>query len=279
MGGAMAAGLTALMILLFLGNWRLTLIILASIPLSIVTAVLVMYCMRPDAQHHDLGGFALAVGILVDNSTVVIENVERHLELRKDLLSNRPSSTGPRKIGVPTLLSTLAICIVFVPIFLLQGTAKYLFSPLALSVCISLLASLVLSFTLVPVLFKYLMRSHARTRITIRRIRIADSQSVHPRSTEASTPGSAVSAMRITRRWLSWCVSRPLPTVDVLSSPHGRFLPSLPLLGEDFFPQVDAGQMRLHVRCPAGTRIETTRPISPASKAPSAKSSATARLT
>ncbi|MGA2232996.1 MAG: efflux RND transporter permease subunit, partial [Tepidisphaeraceae bacterium] len=150
MGGAMAAGLTALMILLFLGNWRLTLIILASIPLSIVTALLAMYCMGQTLNTMTLGGFALAVGILVDNSTVVIENVERHLkELRKDLIKG--ILDGAAEIGVPTLLSTLAICIVFVPIFLLQGTAKYLFSPLAMSVCISLLASLVLSFTLVPV--------------------------------------------------------------------------------------------------------------------------------
>src|SRR3569623_1022669 len=132
MGGAMAAALTALMILLFLGNWRLTLIILASIPLSIVIALLVMKLTGQTLNTMTLGGFALAVGILVDNSTVVIENVERHLGLGKML----------------------------VPAILLEGTAKYLFSPLSLSVIVSLLASLVLSFTLVPVLFKYLLRGY-----------------------------------------------------------------------------------------------------------------------
>src|SRR5437868_4898914 len=157
MGGLMAAGLTALMILLFLGNWRLTIIILAAIPLSIVTAVLVMYAGGQTLNTMTLGGFALAVGILVDNGTVVIENIERHLRLGKSLEAAIIGGAG--EVGVPTMLSTLCICIVFVPVFLLQGTAKYLFSPLSISVCVSLIASLVLSFTLVPVLFSFLMRS------------------------------------------------------------------------------------------------------------------------
>src|SRR5580658_1536666 len=157
MGGAMAAALTALMILLFLGNWRLTLIILASIPLSIITAILFMYVNGQTLNTMTLGGFALAVGILVDNGTVVIENIERHLHDKEPL--EKAIINGAGEVGVPTMLATLCICIVFVPIFLLQGTAKYLFSPLSLSVCVSLIASLALSFTLVPVLFKYLMRS------------------------------------------------------------------------------------------------------------------------
>src|SRR5208283_2199464 len=157
MGGLMAAGLTALMILLFLGNWRLTLIILAAIPLSIITAVLVMYVGGSTLNTMTLGGFALAVGILVDNGTVVIENIERHVGLGEPLQT--AILNGTAEVGMPTVLSTLCICIVFVPVFLLQGTAKYLFSPLSISVCVSLLASLALSFTLVPVLFKYLMRS------------------------------------------------------------------------------------------------------------------------
>jgi multidrug efflux pump subunit AcrB len=257
MGGAMAAGLTALMILLFLGNWRLTLIILASIPLSIITAVLVMYCMGETLNTMTLGGFALAVGILVDNSTVVIENIERHLDgLRKSLVDG--ILDGAAEIGIPTLLSTLAICIVFVPIFLLQGTAKYLFSPLAISVCISLLASLVLSFTLVPVLFKYLMRSHMQThqdhvpshkhRPTINPFRLIHRgfDSGFNRFREAY------------RSTVSWCVSRPVPTVVFFLLLMAASCLLFPLLGQDFFPQVDAGQMRLHVRCPPGTRIETT---------------------
>src|SRR6201994_4356849 len=156
MGGAMAAGLTALMILLFLGNWRLTIIILAAIPLSIVTAVLVMGVGGETLNTMTLGGFALAVGILVDNGTVVIENIERHAGLHAGL--HNAIVNGAGEVGVPTMLSTLCICMVFVPVFLLEGTAKYLFSPLSVSVIVSLLASLALSFTMVPVLFKYLMQ-------------------------------------------------------------------------------------------------------------------------
>src|SRR6201996_7473769 len=156
LGGCMAAGLTALMILLFLGNWRLTLIILASIPLSILSAVLCMGVAGETLNTMTLGGFALAVGILVDNGTVVIENIERHAGLQQNL--REAVIRGAGEVGTPTFLSTLCICIVFVPVFLLEGTAKYLFSPLSVSVIVALLASLVLSFTMVPVLFKYLMK-------------------------------------------------------------------------------------------------------------------------
>src|SRR5579863_1861439 len=156
MGGAMAAALTALMILLFLGNWRLTLIILAAIPLSIIAAVLVMGASGETLNTMTLGGFALAVGILVDNGTVVIENIERHAGLHDKLRDAIIHGAG--EVGTPTFLSTLCICIVFVPVFLLEGTAKYLFSPLSVSVIVSLLASLALSFTMVPVLFNALMR-------------------------------------------------------------------------------------------------------------------------
>ena len=157
----MAAGLTALMILLFLGNWRLTLIILASIPLSIITAVLFMYVGGADAQHHDAR--RLCAGGRHPGR-------QRHGGHREHRAARRPETSrcaeaivdGAGEVGMPTLLSTLCICIVFVPVFLLQGTAKYLFSPLSLSVIVSLLASLALSFTLVPVLFKYLMRASRR---------------------------------------------------------------------------------------------------------------------
>jgi multidrug efflux pump subunit AcrB len=140
MSGMMAAALTALMILLFLGNWRLTLIILAAIPLSIITAVLVMYLGGQTLNTMTLGGFALAVGILVDNGTVVIENIERHTRLGEPLVE--AITTGASEVAIPTMLATFCICIVFVPVFLLQGTAKYLFSPLSLSVCVALIASL-----------------------------------------------------------------------------------------------------------------------------------------
>jgi multidrug efflux pump subunit AcrB len=258
MGGTMAAALTAMMILLFLGNGRLTLITLASIPLSIITAILVMYCMGQTLNTMTLGGFALAVGILVDNATVVIENIERHLAvLRKNL--RQGILEGAAEVSGPTLLSTLSICIVFVPIFLLQGTAKYLFSPLALSVCIALLASLALSFTLVPVLFNYLMRGHMGTH------QAHDPGAVHRRTRNPFRLihrgfDDGFNRMRETYRdTLSWCVSRPLPTVLFFIVLMAGSCLLFPHLGEDFFPQVDAGQMRLHVRCPAGTRIESTQ--------------------
>ncbi len=260
MGGLMAAGLTALMILLFLGNWRLTLIILASIPLSIITAILVMYCAGQTLNTMTLGGFALAVGILVDNSTVVIENIERHLaELRKRL---EPGILhGAAEVAVPTLLSTLAICVVFVPIFLLQGTAKYLFSPLALSVCISLLASLVLSFTLVPVLFKYLLRSHMASHQDHEQGRGHRHRKTHNplRLIHRGFDNGFNRFRGIYRNAVAWCVSRPLPTVAFFLVLIAASCFLFPRLGEDFFPQIDAGQMRLHVRAPPGTRIEQTQ--------------------
>jgi multidrug efflux pump subunit AcrB len=260
MGGLMAAGLTALMILLFLGNWRLTLIILAAIPLSIISAVLVMYIGGQTLNTMTLGGFALAVGILVDNGTVVIENIERHVGLGEPLAQAIVS--GASEVAIPTFLATLCICIVFVPVFLLQGTAKYLFSPLSLSVCVSLLASLVLSFTMVPVLFMYLMRSHA---------------AVNEESTEpgggAAAPTRSNPFMAIHlgfnrgferfreryRELLAWTLVEPLRTVLFFGLLIVFSLLLFPALGRDFFPQVDAGQMRLHVRAPPGTRLETTQ--------------------
>jgi len=250
MGGMMAAGLTALMILLFLGNWRLTLIILASIPLSIVTALLFMYVGGQTLNTMTLGGFALAVGILVDNGTVVIENIERHLGLGKPL--GAAIIDGAGEVGVPTSLATLCICIVFVPVFLLEGTAKYLFSPLSLSVILSLIASLGLSFTLVPVLFRFLMRSahHGGS----------GSPSRHPLM--AIHYGFLDGFERFRegyRNALAWALFRPVVAVGFFFGLMIVSLALFPNLGRDFFPQVDAGQMRLHVRAPPGTRIEQTQ--------------------
>jgi multidrug efflux pump subunit AcrB len=259
MGGLMAAGLTALMILLFLGNWRLTIIILAAIPLSIITAVLAMYVGGQTLNTMTLGGFALAVGILVDNGTVVIENIERHVSLGEPLAE--AIINGASEVAIPTVLATLCICIVFVPVFLLQGTAKYLFSPLSLSVCVSLLASLALSFTMVPVLFEYLMRSH-----------IAQSHDEEtPRGPAAGRRRNPFMAIHVGfnhgferfrdtyRDTLAWTLSEPLRTVSFFGVLIVCSLLLFPALGRDFFPQVDAGQMRLHVRAPPGTRIEQTQ--------------------
>jgi multidrug efflux pump subunit AcrB len=257
MGGLMAAGLTALMILLFLGNWRLTIIILASIPLSIISAMLMLYVAGETLNTMTLGGFALAVGILVDNATVVIENIERHVGLGEGL--EEAILNGTAEVGLPTLLSTLSICVVFVPVFLLTGTAKYLFSPLSLSVILSLCASLVLSFTLVPVLFKYLMRSqvgkHGASHEPKRGLSRFNPFSIIHRGFERG-----FGAFREKyRNAVSWCVNRPLPTTLFFIALLGCTVLPLQNLGMDFFPKIDAGQMRLHVRAPPGTRIEDTQ--------------------
>jgi multidrug efflux pump subunit AcrB len=250
MGGMMAAGLTALMILLFLGNWRLTLIILASIPLSIITAVLIMYVGGQTLNTMTLGGFALAVGILVDNGTVVIENIERHVGMGKKLANAIIDGAG--EVMIPTTLATICICIVFVPVFLLQGTAKYLFSPLSLSVILSLIASLVLSFTLVPVLFNFLLRASDATQHDAGRSRNPLMQ-IHygfNRGFERFRDSY--------RHALAWALLSPGATVAGFLILIAVSLSLFPQLGRDFFPQSDAGLMRLHVRAPPGTRIEQT---------------------
>jgi multidrug efflux pump subunit AcrB len=258
MGGLMAAGLTALMILLFLGNWRLTLIVLAAIPLSIVTAVLVMYVGGQTLNTMTLGGFALAVGILVDNGTVVIENIERHLRMDKPL--ENAIVTGAMEVGIPTFLSTLCICIVFVPVFLLQGTAKYLFSPLSVSVCVSLIASLVLSFTLVPVLFKYLMRPATARKVAWHVVFPLGGYWKRPFIVVHRRFERGFNTFRETyRNTVSWALSQPILTVAFFVVLMLVSLALFPLLGRDFFPQVDGGQMRLHVRTPPGTRLEQTQ--------------------
>lgn len=255
MGGLMAAGLTALMILLFLGNWRLTIIILASIPLSIISALLMLYGAGQTLNTMTLGGFALAVGILVDNATVVIENIERHVGLGEGL--EEAILNGTSEVGVPTFLSTLSISVVFVPVFLLSGTAKYLFSPLSLSVILSLFASLLLSFTLVPVLFKYLMRSQVAKHAS-------PHEHVHSRlnvfgAIHRGFERGFTAFREGYRNAVGWCVSHPLPTAAFFLVLLAATVLPARNLGMDFFPQIDAGQMRLHVRAPPGTRIEDTQ--------------------
>src|SRR5882757_8108561 len=249
LSACMAAGLTALVIILFLGNVRLSVIILAAIPLSIITAVLFINLAGQTLNTMTLGGFALAIGILVDNGTVVIENIERHVAMREPL--HQSIVAGANEVAIPTLLSTLCICIVFVPVFLLQGTAKYLFSPLSLSVIGSLLASLALSFTMVPVLFNYLMR-----------------RAVHEFAAESKNPLVRFQAgfergfekfRENYRNTLAWALSQARLTVTAFIALIVVSVLLFPLLGRDFFPQVDAGQMRLHVRAPAGTRLERTQ--------------------
>jgi multidrug efflux pump subunit AcrB len=260
LSAGMAAALTALVIILFLGNVRLSLIILAAIPLSIITAVLFINLAGQTLNTMTLGGFALAIGILVDNGTVVIENIERHVAMRKPL--HQSIVVGAGEVAIPTFLSTLCICIVFVPVFLLQGTAKYLFSPLSLSVIGSLLASLALSFTMVPVLFNYLMR---------RAVNDFAAESAHPPPHEGALHKNRLVRFQAGferrferfresyRNTLSWALSQARLTVTAFVVLIVASALLFPLLGRDFFPQVDAGQMRLHVRAPAGTRLEKTQ--------------------
>ncbi len=260
LSAVMAAVLTALVIILFLGNIRLSLIILAAIPLSIVSAVLFINLAGQTLNTMTLGGFALAIGILVDNGTVVIENIERHVAMNEPL--RQAIVAGANEVAIPTFLSTLCICIVFVPIFLLQGTAKYLFSPLSLSVIGALLASLVLSFTMVPVLFNMLMRKSVNE---------YQAESAH-RAVGEHAP-SANPLVRFQQKFergferfrdsyrnvLAWSLQQPKLTAGAFAILMAVSLLLFPLLGRDFFPQVDAGQMRLHVRAPPGTRLEKTQ--------------------
>jgi len=193
---------------------------------------------------------------------VVIENIERNITLRAHLSDAIVHGCG--EVGTPTFLSTLCICIVFVPVFLLQGTARYLFSPLSVSVIVSLLASLVLSFTMVPVLFLYLMRAHAGPAHTAGTAHggatAAPLTRVHPLlRVHLAFEGAFRRSRDAYRNALAWALSQPKLIVLVFIGIMLVSLPLFPFLGRDFFPDVDAGQMRLHVRAPPGTRLETTQ--------------------
>jgi multidrug efflux pump subunit AcrB len=247
--GLIAACLTAALILLFLGNWRSTSIIAISIPLSIMTALLVLHAIGETINIMTLGGFALAVGILVDDATVTIENIERHLHMGTEM--HKAILVGAGEIAIPALVSTLSICIVFVPMFFLTGVAKYLFVPLAEAVISAMLASYILSRTLVPTLVMMLMdRSHidpARTNV------LKNIYHSFDRAFERMRAGYGVILGAIlARRSLFGSV---FLTFCLLSC--GLYA----VLGRDFFPAVDAGKIRLHMRAPTGTRVEETARI------------------
>lgn len=251
--GAIAAGLTALMILLFLGSWRSTLIIALSIPLSVLSSLAVLSALGETINLMTLGGLALAVGILVDDATVAIENIHRHMATGMEL--NESILVGAQEIAMPAFVSTLCICIVFVPMFFLTGVAHYLFVPLAEAVVFAMLASYVISRTLVPTLVMYLYRNvdHYGEKehpapLWVRPFHAI--QSAFERGFERFRDGyrqllggvlhhrGAFGAL-----FLAFCLGSML---------------LLPQLGQDFFPTVDAGQFRLHVRTRSGTRIEET---------------------
>ena len=252
-----AAVLTGLMILLFLGSWRSTIVVCISIPLSILTSLAILNLLGQTINVMTLGGLALAVGILVDDATVAIENIHRNMAQQKSLI--RAILDGSREIAVPAFVSTLCICIVFVPVIFLTGTARYLFTPLALAVVLAMMASYFLSRTLVPTMVKYLLRSEAD--------RYAHEEDEY----DSAQSGDNIfwrfhhgfnrrfhrfrdayvrllSAALDHRKFVVACFAALLAVCGAL----------LPFVGSDFFPKVDAGQIRLHVRAPADTRLEQT---------------------
>lgn len=261
--GTIAAGLTALMILLFLGNWRSTLIIMTSIPLSIMCSVIGLHVFGYTLNTMTLGGMALAVGILVDDATVEVENVERQLGLGKRPV-DKAILDGAMDIAVPAMVSTFCICIVFVPIFLLQGVAKYLFSPLSLAVILALLASYWLSRTLVPTMFKFLMTPKV-TREDRERAAGRDPEAVgswNPFWNIHVGFSHAFERMREHYRgYLDFALRHRWLAIGLFFAFMGVSWPLFGKIGMDFFPTVDAGQIRMNVRCPPGTRIEHTQEI------------------
>src|SRR5215813_10147744 len=250
--GAIAAGLTALMILLFLGSWRSTLIVMISIPLSILTSIIVLHFLGETINTMTLGGLALAVGILVDDSTVTIENTHR---LRTEEGYNLAAATlqGSAGIAVPTLVSTLAISCVFTSVVFLEGPAKFLFTPLGLAVVFAMLASYGLSRTLTPVMIGLLLKGEHHAETGSARGWFAHLHRGFERGFERLREGYIdVLTLLLTRRFI-------VPMAAVLIVALGAVM--LTLTGRDFFPAIDGGQIKLHVRAPAGTRIEATEGV------------------
>jgi len=245
--GLIAACLTAVMILVFLGDWRPTLIIAVSIPLSIFASVILLSALGETINIMTLGGLALAVGILVDDATVEIENIERNLAMGKEM--KKAILDGAQQVAVPAFVSTLSICIVFVPMFFLTGVAKFLFVPLAEAVSFAMLASYLLSRTLIPTMVMFIMRGHEH--------RVAEPKSFLGKS------------QRKFERWFErfrnsyrQLLETTLEHRNLFSLGFAAFcVLSLGLvffLGRDFFPQVDAGLIRLHLRARPGLRVEET---------------------
>ena len=246
-----AACLTAIMILVFLGSWRSTVIIAVSIPLSILCSLSILAMLHETINIMTLGGFALAVGILVDDATVAIENINRYLEGGKEL--EQSILDGSAQIAVPALVSTLAICIVFVPMFFLSGVAKYLFVPMAEAVVFAMLASYFLSRTLVPTMAKYLLREHDEAETERKR----SSRNPFIRFQQGFESGFE-NFRHGYLRLLTLCVDNAAVFLILFLLFAVGSLGLAPFLGQDFFPSVDSGQFKIHVRTRTGTRIEET---------------------
>ena len=242
-----AAALTGLMILLFLGSWRSTLIIAVSIPLSILTSVIMLSFLHETINIMTLGGLALAVGILVDDATVTIENIERHFEGGTDLHDG--ILEGAAQIATPALVSTLCICIVFLPMFFLSGVARYLFVPLAEAVIFAMLASYILSRTLVPTLAMYLLKAHKHGNALSQNPFVLLQRGFESLFEQVRSNYSLLLARLVSLRVFF------VPAFLVLCL---LAFALVPFLGQDFFPDTDSGQFILHVRAKTGTRIEET---------------------
>jgi multidrug efflux pump subunit AcrB len=246
-----AACLTAIMILVFLGSWRSTVIIAISIPLSILCSLFALSALGETINIMTLGGFALAVGILVDDATVEIENINRNFEMGKEI--EQAILDGAAQIAVPAFVSTLSICIVFVPMFFLTGVARYLFVPLAEAISFAMLASYLLSRTIVPTMAKYLLKGHSHhdamghpgTRNPFVRLQTA-----------FETGFEKVRSKY--RSLLEVCIRHSLVFAVCFLAACIASFGLFPWLGQDFFPAVESGQFRLHVRARTGTRIEET---------------------
>jgi multidrug efflux pump subunit AcrB len=251
--GAIAAGLTALMILVFLGSWRSTLVVMISIPLAILSSLTVLYFLGETLNTMTLGGLALAVGILVDDSTVTIENTHR-LWTEEGMPLSEATLHGAAEIAVPTLVSTLAISCVFTSVLFLDGPAKYLFTPLGLAVVFAMLASYGLSRTLTPITIGLLLKSERRhTREGAPTGLFSRFSAAFERGFERLRDGySKLLTTLLQRRAI-------VPVVAVMILGLGAVMATF--VGRDFFPLIDGGQIQLHVRAPAGTRIEHTEAI------------------
>lgn len=255
---AIAAGLTGLMILLFLGSWRSTLIVIISIPLSILVSIIILNFLGETLNVMTLGGMALAVGILVDDATVEIENIHRNLHMGKRLVP--AILEGAQQIATPAFVATLCICIVFVPVVFITGAARSLFTPMAMAVVFAMMTSYFLSRTLVPTMVHYLLAGEVAMYGGV----------AEEGSSQAPPPRGLI--WRVHDRFnhhfdklknvyglaLAWALSNRAIVAIGFTGFVVMSMGLLPLIGKDFFPSVDSGQIRLHVRAPAGTRIEET---------------------
>jgi multidrug efflux pump subunit AcrB len=255
---SIAAALTGVMILFFLGSIRSTMIVCVSIPLSILSSIMILNSLGETINVMTLGGLALAVGILVDDATVEIENTNRNIAMKKPIV--KAILDGASQIATPTLVATLSICIVFIPVFLLSGAAKFLFTPLAMAVVFAMLTSYFLTRTLVPTLMHYLMKPE------VSRIERPEDAPALPTDGRIWKLHKAFnrrfeSAREKYRELLEWILQHRAPFAAVYVTIVLLSLALIFIVGRDFFPSVDAGEIRLHVRAPAGTRIEETEVV------------------